>query len=266
MGWGDEILSTGLARGAKARGKRIAFGNGQRIMWGPWCEQMFRDNPNIARPGDEGAADIEWVHHYKGHRLYVKTHPKYKWIYNKAFRVVPGEMFFSADELEFAENTASGFVLIEPRVKPCYPNKQWPVERYAQVARRLIESGQRVAQFVYDGEAKLLCEGVEAIATPKLRLALSVLARAGLYIGPEGALAHGAAAVGVKSVVIFGGFTDPQVVGYAGNMNLTGGAPPCGNHKFCNHCKAAMAAISVEKVYQSAFKLLARAAPGHAAV
>lgn len=258
MGWGDEIISTGLARGAKARGKRIAFGDGKRIMWGPWCEQMFRGNPNVARPGDEHDPDIEWVHHYKGRRLYVKTHPKHRWIYNKAFRVVPGEMFFDAGELAFAENIAPGFVLLEPRVKPCYPNKQWPVDRYTQVARRLIESGHRVAQFVYDGDAKLLCDGVEAIATPKLRLALAALARAALFIGPEGALAHGAAAVGVKSVVLFGGFTDPKVVGYPGNANLTGGAQPCGNHKFCSHCKAAMAAITVHQVYRAAMDILTK--------
>jgi hypothetical protein len=55
-----------MARGAKARGKRIAFGDGQQIISSPWSEQIFRFNPNIARPGDERADDIEWIRHHKG--------------------------------------------------------------------------------------------------------------------------------------------------------------------------------------------------------
>lgn len=256
MGWGDEIISTGLARGAKARGKRIAFGDGKRIMWGPWCEQMFAGNPNIARPGDERSIDIEWVHHYKGHRLYVRTHGKRRWVFNPQFSVIPGEIFFDQHEKDFADNITAGFVLIEPRVKPCYPNKQWPVERYVEVAQRLIAAGFRVAQFVYDGENALLCDGVEPILTPKLRLALAALSRADLFIGPEGALAHGAAAVGIKSVVLFGGFSPPSVVGYSANANLTGGATHCGWVMPCMHCRRAMNAISVDRVCQSALEFL----------
>jgi hypothetical protein len=37
MGYGDELMATGMARGAAARGKRVAFGDGQRIICGPYC-------------------------------------------------------------------------------------------------------------------------------------------------------------------------------------------------------------------------------------
>ena len=63
-------MAAGLAKGAKARGKRIAFGDGKQIIWDHHSEQIFRGNPNIARPGDEGATDLEWINYYRGNRLY----------------------------------------------------------------------------------------------------------------------------------------------------------------------------------------------------
>ena len=86
-----------MARGAAARGKRIAFGDGRRIIWGPACPVIFKGNPNIAPPGSEGARDLEWVAHYKGHRLYNQLGAG-RWIWNMYFRPVPGEIFFDARE------------------------------------------------------------------------------------------------------------------------------------------------------------------------
>ena len=81
MGFGDEIVGTGLARGAFARGKQIAFGDGRSINWGPWCAEMFANNPNIAAPGSEGKTNLEWIYHCKGHRLYNKLQND-RWIWN----------------------------------------------------------------------------------------------------------------------------------------------------------------------------------------
>lgn len=256
MGFGDEIVGSGLARGARSRGKRIAFGDGRRIMWGPWCEVIYRGNPNVARPGSEGSIDLEWIAHYKGNRLYVRTHSRNRWVYNRNFKIVPGELFFDDSEIAFAESIKSGFVVIEPHVKPVYPNKQWPVKRYGKTAKALLAAGTRVVQFVYPGATEILCDGIEPIVTPNIRLALAALTRASLYIGPEGALVHGAAAVGVKSVVLFGGFTDPRVLGYPGNANLTGGASSCGSVRQCMHCRKAMDEIGLEIVLRSVQELM----------
>lgn len=261
IGWGDEILATGMARGARDRGKRIAFGDGKRIVWSQWAEPIFRHNPNIARPGDERGRDIEWIAHYKGRRLYNRVVGN-RWLWNMEFRSVPGELFFSDDELRFADSVGHGFVVIEPNVprqKSVAPNKDWGAAKYETVAFQLSERGHNVIQFLYDG-ARAHATSATPVRTPSFRHALAVLSRASLYIGPEGGLHHGAAAVGIPAVVLFGGFIPPEVTGYATHTNLTGGAAACGNLNACAHCMAAMDAISVDVVCDAASSYLATAA------
>lgn len=273
MGFGDEIMATGMARGAKDRGKRIAFGDGKRIIWSHWSKQIFRGNPNIAKPGDEHATDLEWIAHYGGHRLYNSLdQARTRWVWNEEFRPIAGEMFFSDEELRFAALVGSEFVVIEPNVprqKSVAPNKDWGAARYQAVADHLTAAGHRVVQF---GQGRDRLKGVGAIQTLEFRQALAVLSRASLYIGPEGGLHHGAAAIkrrasdaavisrGAPAVVLFGGFIPPQVTGYDTHTNLTGGADACGSLNPCSHCRAAMDSIGVEMVCEAAISQLAKSA------
>lgn len=247
MGYGDEIMATGMARGARDRGVRIAFGDRKRIVFGPWSEEMFRHNPNIAAPGDEGSPDLEWIAHYKGSRLYNRVSGN-RWKWNYSFRAQPGEMFFSATERQYASRYEPGFVVIEPNVpwkKSVAPNKNWGLAKYQIVASNLLASGVRVRQFSH-GRDKL--RGVELITVPDFRHALAVLERAAAVIAPEGGLHHGAAAVGRPAVVLFGGFIPPEVTGYEMHTNLTGGATACGSITRCTHCQNAMGKIKVDEV------------------
>ncbi|WP_315833906.1 glycosyltransferase family 9 protein [Bradyrhizobium prioriisuperbiae] len=253
-------MATGMARGAAARGKRVAFGDGRQILWDHHSPQIFRGNPNIAAPGSEGAADLEWVQFYKGHRIYNRREGD-RWVWNAEFRPVPGEVFFSDDEFEFADRQGRDFVLIEPGVpqnKSVAPNKQWSSFRYSSVAELLKRSGRDVRQFQYPGAS--LVRDVARIKAPSFRHALAVLRNASLYIGPEGGLHHGSAAVNIPAVVLFGGFIPPQVTGYPTHTNLTGGATACGSLKRCAHCIRAMEKISVDDVVSAARKRLAVAA------
>jgi hypothetical protein len=259
LGYGDDIMGSGMARGAWARGKRVAFGDGRRIIWGPWSEEMFRHNPNVARPGSEGAADIEWINYYKGHRQYNSL-ANGRWVWNMQFRATPGEIYFSADEAAFAQSSIDpGFVMIEPNVpqqKSVAVNKQWPIDRYQEVADVLVSRGHHVVQPMYTG-ARYLLRHIHPFKCGSFRNALALLARAALYIGPEGGMHHGAAAVGTPAVVIFGGFIPPQVTGYASHVNLTGGdIVACGSLTKCEHCARALEAITVEDVVTPALRML----------
>lgn len=255
MGYGDDIMATGMARGAKRRGKRIAFGDGRRIIWGPWSEEMFRHNPNIAPPGSEGASDIEWVDYYKGHRKY-NSQGNGKWIWNMDYRPVPGQFFFDEGETSIAREVgATKCILIEPNVpqqKSVAPNKQWPIERFQMVADRLKEQGLTVLQFIYPG-AKYRLDGVVTFEPVNFRVALAVMGTTRLYIGPEGGMHHGAAALIVPGVVIFGGFIPPEVTGYDIHTNLTGdvGEGACGSLTACSHCREALNSITVKDVLRS---------------
>jgi ADP-heptose:LPS heptosyltransferase len=257
MGHGDQLMATGMARGAKARGKRIAFGDRRRIVWDQHSPEIFRHNPNIAPPGAEGDQDVEWVAYFKGHRLYNRQAGD-RWVWNYDFKAQPGEMFFLNVERRNGLRYGRGFVLIEPDVpswKSVAPNKDWGRARYQAVADRLRREGFRVGQFRHPKAGPPLA-GVEQFRTLNFRDGLAILRNAALYVGPEGGMHHGAAAVGTEAVVLFGGFIPPEVTGYAAHANLTGGAEACGSLRPCAHCRAAMERITVEEVAAAAIERL----------
>jgi len=251
MGWGDELVASGLARGARERGERIAFGFGGKIRWTPQAHEIFKNNPNVAPPGSEGAKDLRWIRHCAGARLntsgIMASRGRWRWL---PFRPPPGEIFFSDEELAFGEAHLGGFVVLEARVKPQYPNKQWPQDRYREVAAQLQKRGLRVVQFA--GAARPVDGCGDVIVTPTFRKALALLSRASLYVGAEGGLHHGSAAVGTKAVVIFGGWPDPKSSGYDSHRNLAAPDAGCGSIAPCAHCRNAMGRITVEEVVNAA--------------
>lgn len=247
------MLGSGIARGAAKRGKRVAFGDRKRIIWHPNAYAIFDRNPNVAMPGQEGYGNLEWVEHYSGARAYCRRQGT-RWAFNPDFRATPGEVFLTPDELRFAHDIPRGFIVIEPNTKHSAPNKQWSIKRYQCVAQRLMRDGYTVVQF-RSGASVL--EGVRTIAAPTFRHALAVLARAALYIGPEGGLHHGCAAVGVRAVVLFGGFISPATTGYATHANLFTADEACGETVPCDHCRRAMDAITIDQVYSAAKERLA---------
>jgi hypothetical protein len=257
LGLGDNLLGSGMARGAATRGKKIAFGDGKRIIWDQHSETIYRGNPNVAKPGSERDQNVEWRPFYKGHRIYNKQAGA-RWDWNMEFRAAPGEVFFNNGEVRNGRRYGSGFVVIEPDVpswKSVAPNKDWGREKYQAVADRLKREGHRVVQFRHSKGGPPLA-GVDQLKTLDFRDSLAILSHAALYVGPEGGLHHGAAAVERPAVVLFGGFIPPSVTGYETHTNLTGGAEACGSIHACKHCKAAMAAISVDEVFAAAMERL----------
>lgn len=258
VGFGDEIMGSGMARGAHAKGKRVAFGDGQRISWSSWCPEIYYNNPNVAPPGSERDQDLIWVDHYKGRRKYNKL-VNGRWVWNLDFRPTPGEFFFDEQETNVAKAFKPGFVVIEPNVpwhKSVAPNKDWGEGKYEEVARRLILQGVDVIQFKHKNSRRIIQQAA-IVELPKFRHVISALSQAALYIGPEGGMHHASAAVGVPAVVLFGGFIPPAVTGYEGHVNLTGGAEACGHIEKCDHCKRAMSNISVDEVKDAAMRMIA---------
>lgn len=257
MGFGDDIIGSGLARGMRARGMRAAFGDGKRIIWGPWSEEIFRHNPNVARPGSEGNGDLIWIDHHKGRRKYNHLDKsKSRWVWHYDFKVTPGEIFFSDDELQYSQTVGDSFIYVEPNVpwhKSVAPNKDWGIKNYQAVVDLLRTDGHDVIQSTY-GKNRL--KGVRVVDTKHFRSALVAMSHARVALLPEGGMHHGAAAIGISAVVLFGGFIPPSVVGYDSHTNLTGGADEfCGSLNKCLHCRAAMEKISVEEVYQAVTSL-----------
>jgi hypothetical protein len=243
-------MATGLARGACARGKRIAFGDGRKLIWGPYSEIAFRHNPNIA--GKLGP-DVEWIRFHKGNRQY-NTLGNGRWIWNYDYKARPGEFYFDEHERAYSVKRQ---ILIEPNVpwhKPVAPNKDWSLANYQALADRLLRAGFAVWQLSF-GRARL--RGVQLVETGgDFRCAAAALAGFDLVICPEGGLHHAAAAVHTKAIVIFGGFIPPEVTGYDLHANLTGGAEACGSLRECSHCRDAMRRITADEIFDRCLSIL----------
>jgi hypothetical protein len=248
-----------LAKGAAARGKKIAFGSElhKQLVWDHNSEIIFRSNPNIAFPGQEHDYNVEWIAYFKGYRGY-NTQGNGHWIWNMRWRCTPGEIYLTGEEKRLGDRRGKDFIVIEPNIeswKSAAQNKDWGRAKYAAVVELLLQKGHEIVQFDYP-KAGPIVRGVRGIRTSNFREALAILRNARLYLGAEGGLHHGAAALGIPAVVLFGGFIPPSVTGYDMHINLAGSERFCGSFTRCQHCSDAMASISVEKVYNSVLGFL----------
>ena len=166
----------------------------------------------------------------------------------------PGEFWFDEEEHRFKNSFIPDFIVIEPNLpwqKSVWPNKDWGQENYESVALVLSKLGYKIIQFRHNNTRRIL-NAATLVDAGTFRKAIAALSCAKLYIGPEGGMHHASAAVGVHAVVLFGGFIPPEVVGYDGQFNLTGGAEACGNIQPCAHCREAMDRIKVKDVIEAA--------------
>ena len=93
------------------------------------------------------------------------------------------------------------------------PSKRWPLERFAELGRRIVrESGASIV-ILGGGEEKSASEALAGKIGPRavtlagklnLKESAAVLAQAGLLVSNDSGPAHVAAAVGARTVVIFG--------------------------------------------------------------
>jgi hypothetical protein len=270
VGFGDELIASGQARGFAARGRRAAFGDGQQIFFAKAAWQVFENNPNVAKPGDEGASDLVWIANYAGHRPYNLHDPaNNRWLWKPGTITATGELYFSRNEQEFGREHApkKPFVVIEPNVpvfKSVGINKQWPFDRYQRVAQELIKRGYPLIQFRYPapyGPGRSLQLGIRELGTLNFRFACAVMQHAALYLGSEGGMHHAAAALGIAAVVIFGGFISPDITGYPWHENLYAGGLACGNLNPCKHCQQALRSISFEQVLAASLSQLEKGRP-----
>lgn len=235
----------------------MAFGDNRRLIrWDGRSKEIFQNNPNIAPPGSEGGKNLEWIAYFKGRRGY-NTQVGDRWVWNMSWRCKPGQMFFTRSEEVDAAKHGRGFVVVEPNIESwkanVVSNKDWGFQKYQRVVDLLREEGHEIVQFRYDKGGPILA-GVRTIQTKSFRHALSVMANAKMYIGPEGGLHHGAAALELPAaIVIFGDWIPPMTMGYSNHDNFTGKSNVyCGTQKPCPHCKAAMDSITVEAVLERA--------------
>ncbi len=205
-----------------------------------WCD-LYAGVPYILdrhRPGSVRMLNAG------GSRPYIVAKTPEKWVW-KPYQPRPAPIVFTADELAQAE-PFRGCVMVEPNIKPqSHDNKAWIWSRWVSLLEQM--PGVRFVQCLPGGTRPL--DGCDCYAvTNNFRQALAVLSVCRAFVGTEGALHHGAAAVGTPAVVLFSEFISPASTGYPNHHNLRHAGAACGSRKPCKTCAESMRAISVLEV------------------
>ena len=274
MGYGDEIMATGIAKIEKKKypDRQIVIGNFEKKIITQSI--IFNNNPNII--SDPNKIDkkkkIHFVNSYPGNRPHIdwtKTiEGKNVWNFN--FKPTPGELYFSNEEIKFAkkiieeskqfwskENNKKhkGIIFLETTsLKINYPshgfkhiNKDWGNDNWESLINKLkknylVIQSRHSKSINYEGIFDFQANFREACAVMKF---------SDLFLGPEGGFGHAAAALKRPAVVIFGGWIHPSVTGYDfhENIYIDIQGSPCGIiSNQCEHCKKCMKQISVTLV------------------
>jgi hypothetical protein len=235
LGLGDWVMATADAKRINEQHDvRVVFGDGRTRHW----SEVLERNPRIAKdlkPNERFA----WIANYPGHRPYIKEITKQRYIFNEAFKAEPGELF-PPEPREKGD-----YILIEPNVKTMFHigrNKDWGFDNWQALTSKLDLPWYQM------GGDRLLRKDRQ-LKTKTFTNALNQLAGAKLLVTTDGALHHAAAALGIPAIVLWGGVASPKNLGYDSHINLWHGDEPCGTHSFkCDHCRNALAKITVEEV------------------
>lgn len=258
MGIGDELCVTGQCRilqQTDPRKVRIVY---EKDRW----HEIWDHNPRIAGRKENG--DFQLLRPRDGwKRPYIAGKNEKTWTWQRwgpewGGTAPRGELYFTAEELEFGERHA-GLVIVEPHLKHgASQMKAWGWDPWQRLVTLLNKAGIRP---VHVGASNIKSpNGADFLSTPSVRMAAAVIARARFVIVPEGALHHIAAAVGARAVVLFGGYIAPEVTGYPEQLSIFTGGPEhplgCGMRIPCLHCKTAWAKIDPEMVVARALDMI----------
>jgi len=102
-----------------------------------------------------------------------------------------------------------GFILVHPAA--AFTTKQWPVDRFAQLAKLLLADNRDVVATVGPGEDRVLKtmdglvgQGLKLVAPLPLRRFSGLVSHCGVYVGNDTGTTHIAAAIRKPIVVVFG--------------------------------------------------------------
>ena len=106
MGYGDSIMVTGIAKNVKKKfpDYQIVVGDRKKLL-SYYDPMIFVNNPNIAaEPDIDLSKKTIWIEEFQGKRSYVNNADKDKFYWNEKYRAAQGELYFSDDEINFAQS------------------------------------------------------------------------------------------------------------------------------------------------------------------
>ncbi len=110
------------------------------------------------------------------------------------------------------------------------------------------------------GRSGILSGAVDLTVKTDFRGAARVIREAALFIGTEGGLMHAARAVDARALILWGGITLPEFIGYPDHQTTICKhveCAPCGNAGWCDYGHRCMQEITVDEVFDAAIRCLA---------
>lgn len=258
MGIGDELMVTGRVRDMVTRHphiKRVAIIDVRKSNGRRWHD-IWRDNPLMVQPGETMTEQDAVLADHGGNRPYIKELVGARWVWRES-QPTPGEIY-GMEKYEEYTHAARGHVIVHPALKPgASPSKQWSFENWLRLVREYPQ-----VKWMQIGERNTPMRlPVPFMETPDFRAAAAALKGAKAAVLHEGGLHHAAAAVGLRAVVLFGGFISPKCTGYTTHINLFKSHGEftlgCGYRNQCVECNLIMRRMfSPLYVYRELEKLL----------
>lgn len=170
------------------------------------------------------------------------------------------EICLTARERDLYREFQGSIVVQTSRRNPRFQiaNKEWIPGHWEKLGSRLAGMGRLVQ--VGSAEDPEIAGATDLRGKTTLRQLASLLANARVFVGLEGFLMHLARAVGVPSVIIYGGWISPHQSGYIENTNLFTALPcsPCGFTNHCEYDRECMRKITPERVAEATEEILKR--------
>lgn len=180
----------------------------------------------------------------------------------------PPSLCFSAkEESAITQLLAAGgldgpFIAVEPDTNRDWFGslRAWPMERWQAVVDHIrdVRPDVPVVQ-VGLGRSGVLADVVDLTGKTDFRGAALVIRAAALFIGTEGGLMHAARAVEANALILWGGVTLPEFIGYPECQTTICkyvACAPCGNCGWCDQGHRCMQLITVEEVERATLDLL----------
>lgn len=259
-GLGDELMFTAIARVAKLQGQPIHVLTDRPEVWEKNTDILsLQTNINrwfYAKKRKWLKTKFQHLTYKNGTQLHLAeqmaTHLKVELPKQWIPVFAPRKSCCSSEQAIVIQNSCRG-------AKYAAVTKEWPFERWNELARRLIQEGWNLVQIGTRHDPQVP-GAVDLRGKTDLPAAASILENASLFIGLESGLMHLAAAVKVPSVIIYGGRTLPRQTGYPFHRHVTDHSMPCtgcGLNFGCPHDEKCLKNISVDLVYQEVNRALA---------
>lgn len=175
----------------------------------------------------------------------------------------PAEPIFVPDEKKrivdefFAAQLPAGKAVLAINPAASLACKLWPVERYAEVADRLVDAFDIVPLLIWGPGEEKLVEGVQsrmkrqAFSAPptSIKELAYLLSKCRLYLGNDSGPMHLAAAMGCAVVGLFGPIDPARVLPWTDKHRVVEPEEPYSKRR-------SIAGLAVEPVYRAAAELL----------